>query len=71
MAEFLLVEYPSNRRVWIDDNRCGFTNELIQVGEGHHRVDLGQPADYLPSSQIVEVRGCPVEYPKTISFAPA
>jgi hypothetical protein len=71
MAEFLLVKYPTKRPVWVDDKQCGFTNELIQVGEGHHKVDLGQPADYAPSSQLVEVRGTSVEAPKTISFEPA
>ena len=70
MAEFLLVQYPADRPVWVDDQKCGFTNVTIQVGEGHHTVDLGPNADYTPPSQFVEVRGCPEEAPKTISFSP-
>jgi hypothetical protein len=70
MAEFLLVEYPTDRAVWVDDQRCGFTNTPIQVGEGHHKIDLGPRANYTPPSQLVEVRGCPYEAPKTISFSP-
>lgn len=70
MAEFLLVQYPTERDVWVDDQRCGRTNVPIRVGEGHHQINLGPSLDYTPPSQTVEVRGCPAVAPKTISFSP-
>ena len=68
---FLLVEYPTVRRVFIDDVQSGSTNTPFQVPNGRHIIDLGPNPNYAPSFRRVEVRGEPYEAPKTTSFDPA
>jgi hypothetical protein len=68
---FLLVEYPTVRKVFIDDVQAGATNTPFQVPNGRHRIDLGPNQNYEPSFRRVEVRGEPYEAPKTTSFDPA
>lgn len=70
MAEFVLVTFPTKRSVRIDDQQTGTTNVPIQVGGGHHKVDLGPGGGYTPPVQHVEVRGCPIEAPKVVPFLP-
>jgi hypothetical protein len=67
---FLLVEYPTDRQVFIDDVQCGLTNDPFQVSNGSHRITLGTYQNYAPSFRRVEVRGEPYQAPKTTSFEP-
>jgi hypothetical protein len=68
---FLLVEYPTDRNVYIDDEQCGRTNTPFQVPNGRHTIDLGPLQNYAPSFRRLVVRSEPYEAPKTTSFDPA
>lgn len=68
---FLLVEYPTDRKVYIDDAQCGVTNTPFEVPDGRHRIDLGPNDNYEPSFRRVDVQGEPYQSPKTTSFDPA
>jgi hypothetical protein len=48
--EYVVINYPTNRKIRIDDQEAGFTNETLRVEAGHHRFDLGDPQDYQPTS---------------------
>ncbi|HCG03155.1 MAG TPA: hypothetical protein DEV93_21770 [Chloroflexi bacterium] len=50
---FLLVNYPSDREVSIDGDRCGRTNHPSEVGNGRHEVRLAGRDDFRPGSQQV------------------
>ena len=67
---FLLVQYPTDRNVFIDDVQCGTTNTPFQVPNGRHIIDLGPNNNYAPSFRRVEIDGEPSAAPKTTSFQP-
>jgi PEGA domain len=67
---FLLIEYPTDRQVFVDDEQVGMTNTPFQVPNGYHRIDLGTYQNYAPSFRRVEVSGEPYQAPKTTSFEP-
>jgi hypothetical protein len=48
--EYVVVSYPENRKVRIDDKVAGNTSDKLMVEAGHHVFDLGQPKDYKPLS---------------------
>jgi hypothetical protein len=68
--EHVIVRYPSRRRVFVDSEESGFTNEVLFVDEGVHQFDLGSPKDYEPESQTVEVTGTTPTEPMEIVFVP-
>jgi hypothetical protein len=67
---FLLIEYPTDRQVFVDDEQVGMTNTPFQVSNGYHRIELGLIQNYAPSFRRVEVRSEPYQAPKTTSFEP-
>lgn len=48
--EYVVVRYPTTRKVRIDGQEAGFTNETLRVETGHHVFDLGEPLAYQPAS---------------------
>ncbi|MGH7769828.1 MAG: hypothetical protein ACREQP_20460 [Candidatus Binatia bacterium] len=54
--EYVVISYPTTRKVRIDGQDAGFTNETLMVDIGNHIFDLGIPRDYRPQSvtQIVQ-----------------
>jgi hypothetical protein len=54
--EYVVISYPITRKVRIDGQDAGFTNETLMVETGNHIFDLGIPRDYKPQSvtQIVQ-----------------
>ena len=55
--EYVVVNYPKARKVRVDGQDAGFTNETLRVEKGHHIFDLGDPRDYLPRSVVRNVQG--------------
>ncbi|HKG94798.1 MAG TPA: hypothetical protein VKA84_22985 [Gemmatimonadaceae bacterium] len=66
--EFILVSYPRRRRVFVDGEQCGFTNEVIQIDGGTHRIDLGEPANYTPQFRRPDISGTAVFDPLLLEF---
>jgi hypothetical protein len=54
--EFVVVTYTVDRKVRIDGQDAGFTNDTLMVEKGTHIFDLGEPQDYLPASFEIIVR---------------
>ena len=48
--EYVVISYPTARKVRIDGQDAGFTNDTLMVEKGHHIFDLGAPPDYQPAS---------------------
>jgi hypothetical protein len=70
MDEFVIVEFPTRRRVDIDGMPNGLTQTLLQVETGHHTFDLNVPVDYTPDFQNVSVFGTSQSSPLRVRFMP-
>ena len=67
--EFVIVRLDDlKRRVFIDNQRQGMTGARQGVPEGMHIFDLGDPVDYTPPSQEIEVTGTSAANPMVIDF---
>lgn len=66
--EFVLVTYSSNRTVYIDGTRAGFTSTMMVVEVGNHEFDLGKPENYTPQHINREVKDTAVAGPMVIAF---
>ncbi len=63
----LRVSYPTSRNVFVNGERVGRTNRDLTVPATNLMVDLGEPRDYSPGSQAVNVS---TAAPTTVSFTP-
>ena len=69
--EFVIVRLDhQKRRVFIDNQKQGMTDARQGLPEGMHIFDLGDPVDYTPPSQEIEVTGTSASDPMVIEFAP-
>lgn len=67
--EYLLVHFPRSRRVLIDDEFNGRTEEVIELEAGRHIVSLGPPYDnYTPDQCTIILKGTSVLDPREVSF---
>ena len=66
--EYVIVTFPTQRLVYIDNVRSGHTNEKLRVDTGTHVFDLGEYANYEPTSQEVLIAGTTVSDPIPIIF---
>ncbi|MDJ0911735.1 MAG: PEGA domain-containing protein [Woeseiaceae bacterium] len=66
--EYVIVIYPTERLVYINDVQNGKTNKKLRIEEGTHKFDLGPRKDYEPESQTVTVTGTTVLDPMEITF---
>ena len=66
--EYVIVKYPSSRDVFINGKKNGLTNESLRVDAGTSIFDLGEPGDYHPASQEIEVADTTVLEPLEIEF---
>jgi len=67
--EYVIVTFPTNRFVYIDDEQDGSTNDVLRVDAGTHVFDLGPLANYKPASRKVLVQGTTVLEPMEIAFS--
>jgi hypothetical protein len=67
--EFLIVHFPRSRRVRVDDEFNGRTEELIEIEAGRHVVTLGPPANFTPEERIVILKDTSELEPREIDFA--
>ena len=68
--EYLIVHFPRSRRVKIDDEFNGRTDELIEIEAGRHVVTLGPPANFSPDERTVILRNTSELEPREIGFDP-
>jgi hypothetical protein len=66
--EFLLVIYPSEREVLIDDVVAGLTNHIITLAPGSYTISLNGARAFTPPVQDVLVEGTSPLDPKEITF---
>ncbi len=67
--EYVIVKFPTNRFVYIDDEKNGKTNEVLRVEAGTHKFDLGPLKNYSPESQTVPVSDTSVLGPLELVFS--
>lgn len=70
MMEFVRVQYPDSRDVFIDGQKNGTTNQIIIVESGDYTFDLGPEKDYKPKKAIRRVSGTTSMRPEEIVFEP-
>ena len=66
--EYLVVRFPRSRRVLVDDEFNGRTDELIELEEGTHTVSLGPPANFTPESRRIVLRDTSELEPREVAF---
>ncbi len=67
--EHVLVVYPTDRLVYIDDEKCGYTNCILHVDAGTHTFTLGPYSNYTPESQEIIVEDTTMLEPLVIIFS--
>ena len=70
LEESVVVEYTSDRDVFVDGTLVGSTNELLIIETGSHTFDLGTPCTYSPKSVTKLVYGTSPLDPLVITFEP-
>ena len=66
--ETLLVHFARSRRVKVDDDFNGRTEELIELESGKHVVTLGPPQNFKPKQQIVVLKNTTPLAPREVTF---
>jgi hypothetical protein len=66
--EYVKVTFPTRRRVYIDEEENGYTNQVLRVDAGTHRFDLGDADNYRPRSRKVTVKDTSPQKPKRVAF---
>ncbi len=66
--QYLLVTFPEDREVLVDDLASGRTNEIVELEEGTYTVTLDGPADYSPDHHEFILRRTTELIPKEIVF---
>ena len=68
--EYLLVNYPEEREVIIDNNVQGRTGESIEVEKGTHIISLKSPPDdFRPKQKKITLAGTSSLAPQEVTFA--
>ncbi len=66
--QWVVVDYPRVRDVFVDGRRWAATNEIFLVSEGTHRFDLGAPRDYTPTKRTATVEQTSPQAPMHLEF---
>jgi len=66
--EYLLVHFCRSRRVKIDDEFNGRTDEVIEIEAGSHVVSLGPPNNFTPDDQTIILKDTSELDPREITF---
>jgi len=69
--EWLEVQFPTTRDVYIDARLVGATNTLLATREGLQTIDLGPGGGYRPRSRRVKVTETAADDPKIVVFTRA
>ena len=66
--EFLVVHFPRSRRVLVEDEFNGRTEDLIELEAGRHVVSLGPPYNYTPEERTIILKDTSELEPREVSF---
>ncbi len=67
--EYLVVHFPRSRRVLIDDEFNGRTEELIELEAGRHTVSLGPPYhNFIPDEYTIILKDTSELEPREVYF---
>ena len=66
--EYLIVHFPRRRRVKIDDEFNGYTEELIEIEAGRQVVSLGPPYNFTPDDRTIILKDTSELDPREITF---
>lgn len=66
--EYLIVHFPRSRRVMVDNEFNGRTEDLIELEAGRHVVSLGPPYNYMPEDQTIILKDTAELDPREVSF---
>lgn len=66
--EFLVVHFPRSRRVLVDNEFNGRTEDLIELEAGRHVVSLGPPYNYTPEEQTIILKDTAELEPREVNF---
>lgn len=69
--EYLVVHFPRSRRVNVDGEYHGRTEELIELEAGTHTVTLDPPPDFRPPELTVVLQDTSPLTPSEATFEPA
>ena len=70
--EYLIVEYPTSRRVVIDGEELGRTDvHYFELEAGRHVVALSAPLNFRPLQHTIVLRNTNPIAPRRIRFVPA
>jgi hypothetical protein len=66
--EYVIVRFPTRRRVYIDGEDSGCTNDVLRIDAGTHRFALGNLDNFRPASRTVAVKDTSVLEPLEVRF---
>ena len=69
--EFLVVRFVRSRRVKVDGEFMGRTDELIEIEQGRHEVTLGYPPNFKPEIITVILKDTTEFTPREVRFEEA
>lgn len=68
--EFVTVKYWRRRNVYIDGQKSGYTNTVLQTNRGTHVFTLGDPPNYEPLQRRKKVQKTNPVKPLVVEFTP-
>ena len=69
--EYLIVEYPTSRRVVIDGEELGRTDlHFFEIEAGRHVVTLTAPLNFKPPQHTIVLKNTNPISPRRIRFEP-
>ena len=66
--EYLIVKFPYERRVLINNEDMGDTNTRLEIEGGQYIVTLDPPPDFTPKQYQIDLRNTSVMTPMVIEF---
>ncbi|MGH7342523.1 MAG: hypothetical protein ACREKH_18725 [Candidatus Rokuibacteriota bacterium] len=67
--EWVEVQFPATRDVFIGNRLVGATNTLLTTREGPQTIHLGPGGGYKPRERRVNVTGTAADDPMTVIFS--
>lgn len=68
--EYVIIDYLRSRKVYVGEEVIGQTKEMLILEPGQYEVHLGEPLDYEPMQQVVDVQSTSASNPIVVRFYP-